>query len=206
MAVSLDSHAFHVEIATQVGVEKAVILFNIIHWLNKNVLNEHSIHDGVAWTYNSSRAFSLQFPYIPASTLRGYLRELEDDGWLVSRNDLNRSKFDKTKWYSWGLRLDGYITGKGLVEVNQSIDENRQSSDVVHQTIPDITTNITSNINHVYVARANDNKISSILAANKHIRKLQDGTRIPPTPLLPGGEELAIDENPYGFTVPVKKT
>lgn len=186
MAVSLDSHAFHVEIATQVGVEKAVILFNIIHWLNKNVLNEHSIHDGVAWTYNSSRAFSLQFPYIPASTLRGYLRELEDDGWLVSRNDLNRSKFDKTKWYSWGLRLDGYITGKGLVEVNQSIDENRQSSDVVHQTIPDITTNITSNINHVYVARANDNKISSILAANKHIRKLQDGTRIPPTPPFAG--------------------
>jgi hypothetical protein len=65
-------------------------------------------------------------------------------------------------------------------------------------------TYMNTNTNTTYnVARANDNKISSILAANKHIRKLQDGTRTPPTPLLPGGEELAVDELPYGISVPV---
>lgn len=153
MATTAEHHMFSIEIACEVGIEKAVLLQNISFWLNKNVANSENVHDGVCWTYNSAHAFNLLFPYIPERSIARLLKELEDDGWLVSRNDLNTSKFDKKKWYSWGLRLEPLILADrnyivdteaiSLVSQNgRSIGQSDQSSSQNDRTIADINTNI----------------------------------------------------------------
>lgn len=160
MKPSLESHSFNIELACELGIEKAIILFNIIHWMNRNIINKKNVHDGLCWTYNSSRAFHLQFPYIPRDSIKRYLLELENDGWILSRNDLNHSKFDKTKWYSWGEKLAPFISDqRNFLEDTEAIPSMSQNDPSVSHpdpsvghddpTIPDINTDTLSlNLSH----------------------------------------------------------
>ena len=93
-------HQFNVELATKVGVEKAVIIHNMYFWINHNAKNKKNIYDGSVWTYNSSSAFGKLFPYLKDRTISRYLLELEKDGYLKTGN-YNDNTFDKTKWYSF---------------------------------------------------------------------------------------------------------
>jgi len=94
------THSFTVEVANIVGIEKAIILENIAFWLKKNIANKKHIHDGYAWTYNTYEAFASLFPYMKINTIKRVLRELERDGHIVARSDLNESSWDRTKWYT----------------------------------------------------------------------------------------------------------
>ncbi len=93
------THSFDVEIANELGIEKAIIIQNLIFWINKNIANKVNIHDGKTYTYNSYEAFAELFPYMKLNTIKRVIRELENDGYIESRNDLNSTSYDKTKWY-----------------------------------------------------------------------------------------------------------
>lgn len=93
-------HQFNVELATKIGVEKAVIIHNMYFWINHNAKNKKNVYDGSVWTYNSSSAFGKLFPYLKDRTISRYLLELEKDGYLKTWN-YNDNTFDKTKWYSF---------------------------------------------------------------------------------------------------------
>ena len=93
-------HQFNVELATKLGVEKAVIIHNMYFWINHNAKNKKNVYDGSVWTYNSSSAFGKLFPYLKDRTISRYLLELEKDGYLKTGN-YNDNTFDKTKWYSF---------------------------------------------------------------------------------------------------------
>jgi len=93
-------HSFNTEIAEMLGIEKAILLQNISYWIAKNIANNTHNVDGITYTYNSYEAFTELFPYMKINTIKRVIRELEDDGILLSRNDLNGSPYDKTKWYS----------------------------------------------------------------------------------------------------------
>ena len=92
-------HSFDPEIATKYGIEEAILLNHIAFWTSKNKANEKHYHDGRYWTYNSSRAFATQFPYIPQRTLTRKLQNLVDKGLLLTAN-YNENKYDRTLWYA----------------------------------------------------------------------------------------------------------
>lgn len=92
-------HSFYVEEAEKYGVEKAVILYNLRFWLEKNKANSTNLHDGYYWTYNSAKAFAALFPYYKASKIERLLRQMESDGLILSGN-YNKAGYDRTKWYS----------------------------------------------------------------------------------------------------------
>jgi len=93
------SHLFNVEIACKIGIEKAILLQNIEFWIAKNKANNQNIYDGKCYTYNSYKAFAELFPYMKINTIKRCLVELENEGFIETRDDLNESKWDKTKWY-----------------------------------------------------------------------------------------------------------
>lgn len=92
-------HQFCVELASSYGIEEAIIIHNLYFWIKKNVANESNFHDGRYWTYNSSKAFSLLFPYMTESKIYRVLKSLEEKG-LIVKGNYNDTKYDRTTWYS----------------------------------------------------------------------------------------------------------
>lgn len=93
------THSFEIEDATEYGVQEAIVLYNLRHWVCYNKANRLNIHDGRVWTYNSARALAELFPYFSADMIRRYLDKLEASGVIVTGN-YNHRPGDRTKWYS----------------------------------------------------------------------------------------------------------
>ncbi len=92
-------HSFNVVLAQRLGLVQAILLENIYFWVSKNEFNEKNVFEGRGWTYNSVKAFNEQFPYLTEKQVRTALEKMEQDGIILSAN-YNRSKYDRTKWYS----------------------------------------------------------------------------------------------------------
>ena len=92
-------HSFEPNIAQRVGISAAVIYQNISWWCQKNAANERNIIDGLAWSYNSVRAFTTLFPYLTAKQVRTALMVLEGEG-LIMVAIHNADPRDRTKWYA----------------------------------------------------------------------------------------------------------
>ena len=90
---------FREDDAAKYGVNAAVILANLRHWVKENKANNRNIHDGVVWTYNSTRAFSEIFPFFTEKQIKTALKKLRDEGVLLTAS-YNKSSFDRTLWYS----------------------------------------------------------------------------------------------------------
>lgn len=96
-------HHFKIEDAISFGIPKAVLLYNIRFWLNKNKANGTNIKekDGISyyWTFNSAKAFADLFPYLEPKSISKWILELEKDGIIIS-SKFNKKGYDRTKWYS----------------------------------------------------------------------------------------------------------
>lgn len=149
-----ETHFFDTRIAELYGVNCAVILQNLWHWIRKNEANEKNFHDGTYWTYNSTKAFSELFPYLSHKQVKTALKRLQDEGIVVTGN-YNALKYDRTLWYA--------ITPKGRIILLGEAGDKREHSicptgkmekpsrvngfDTEGQPIPDINTNINSDRN-----------------------------------------------------------
>lgn len=89
----------------------AVILHNIRFWLQKNKANQHNIHDGRVWTYNSMRAWSELFPWLSVDQIKKLLKKLEESGLLLKGN-YNKNPLNRTNWYS--LNEDQFLVDQPL--------------------------------------------------------------------------------------------
>ncbi len=99
------NHHFNVQFAVEYGLNEAIIFENLAFWCYKNLKNGKHIHEGIAWTYNSVRAFKELFPYMTESAIRRALHHLADSG-LIKESHFTSNKYDRTKWY--GVTIDGY--------------------------------------------------------------------------------------------------
>lgn len=120
----MTSHVFDIDDAVKYGVDEAIILSNLRFWLTKNKANKKHIHDGYVWTYNSSSAYSVLFPYWSANKIQKTLKKMEDKGIVISGN-YNKMKYDRTKWYSMPeFRItDSAISLNGLSQTGEPIPD-----------------------------------------------------------------------------------
>lgn len=93
------NHSFDVSIATEHGVNSAILIENLRFWIAKNAANKKHFHDSRTWTYNSAKAFAELFPYMSEDNIQRTLKKLEDRGVVLSGN-YNLNPYDRTKWYS----------------------------------------------------------------------------------------------------------
>ena len=134
------NHSFNVEIATQYGIEEAIVLENLHFWIEKNKANKKHRIDGNTWTYNSQEAFTQLFPYMNRPKIQRVMVKLEKEG-LILRENFNEKKYDKTTWYA----LTPY--GYSLFKMNNPLFKMNNPSSQIEQPIPDINTDINTDIN-----------------------------------------------------------
>lgn len=132
-------HSFSVEVAKEVGVNAAILLQGIKWWCDKNRANDKHFHDGLYWTYNSTRAWTELYPYLSKSAINTAIKKLEDMGYILTGN-YNKSSYDRTKWFAItdeGLRLYGEsIYRKSEMdssEIGNRFAENGQPIPVINQ-------------------------------------------------------------------------
>lgn len=120
-------HQFCVELASKYGIEEAIIIQNLYFWIKKNVANECNFYDGRYWTYNSSKAFSVLFPYMNESKIYRVLKSLEQQEFIVKGN-YNETKYIRTTWYSFSDKAISELNAlkydvKGFVKSNLQNDD-----------------------------------------------------------------------------------
>lgn len=109
------THNFDIDVAVKYGINEAILLNNIFHWVEHNRANETNYYDGHYWTWNSVKAFSELFPYMTAKQIRYALKKLEKEGLIITGN-YNQSTYDRTAWYT--LTDDGFaICQKGQMDL-----------------------------------------------------------------------------------------
>jgi len=125
--IAQESYSFSTEIATQVGVNAAVIYRHIDFWCAKYAQNgeEDRFFDGKYWTYFSQRSLSEIYPWMSRQSARTAIQKLVDAGLVLSKPASDgRSK--NANWYT-STRVAGWVknnqggglkTTKGLVENN----------------------------------------------------------------------------------------
>ena len=106
-------HCFDVEIASEVGINAAVIYENISYWVEHNKKAGRNFRDGRHWTYITQRELAEQFGYLTTKQVRTALGKLEESGYLIT-GSYNRHRYDRTTWYS--------TTGKGRREDQKGED------------------------------------------------------------------------------------
>lgn len=128
-------HYFNTEIAKEVGVNAAVILENIAHWVLKNKANDKNFYDGHYWTYNSRTAMTALFPYLSEKQVRYALDALRKADMVLTGN-YNKSSYDRTLWYT----VSDSCAKKYFPEL---LDWPKKANELdgVGQPIPDINTN-----------------------------------------------------------------
>lgn len=100
----MSTHHFDTEIAQHVGVNAAILFQNITFWIEKNQANDKHFIEGRYWTYNSVSAFKELFPYLGEKAIRGALKKLIKNGYLVD-GEFNKIAYDRTRWYALGDRM-----------------------------------------------------------------------------------------------------
>lgn len=98
-------HSFNTNVATEYGIQAAVLLQNIYFWVEKNRANETHLHDGKYWTYSSKKAFATLFPYMSERQIDYALKKLIDNEIIITGN-FNKDLHDRTLWYT--LTKKGY--------------------------------------------------------------------------------------------------
>lgn len=94
------TYQFDTDLATEYGVDEAIMITNLAFWIRKNEANGKHFHDGRFWTYNSAEAFTKLFPFWSSGQIRRILTSLKDKGVLLTGN-YNQSQYDRTTWYAF---------------------------------------------------------------------------------------------------------
>ena len=97
-------------LAVKIGLNEALVLQQIHYWV---LSSKHEIN-GRKWIYNTYKEWNLQFPFWSESTIKRTIHSLQVQGLILTGN-FNRSKMDKTKWYTIDYQV--------LAEIEDQSDE-----------------------------------------------------------------------------------
>jgi len=93
------SHSFDTGVASEVGVNAAIVYNHILYWLRHNFIEGKNFEQEKTWMYNSFEKMSGYMPYFTKDQVRRSVEDLVKSG-LVIKSSFNKSKFDHTSWYS----------------------------------------------------------------------------------------------------------
>lgn len=152
-------HIFDVDIATEYGINAAILFENICYWIKQNEANETNFFDGDYWTYNSKKAFAELFPYMSERQVRTALDKLIENN-LIKTGNYNKLTYDRTLWYA--LTQKGKCIGL-VGQMELTCRANGISANV--RPIPNINTDITSNNKQQSKKERKSNSYDEILSS-----------------------------------------
>lgn len=97
--MGMPDHHFNPTLAEHYGVDIAIFLHNIFHWLKHNQAYQQNFYEGKYWTYNSLAAFSEVHPYWSRRQLERIISTCKKEE-LIITGCFNKDPRDRTSWYT----------------------------------------------------------------------------------------------------------
>lgn len=124
---------FQPKLAQLLGLNEAIIINQIHYWLKK----KKNIIDGRPWVYNTYENWQEQICFLSVSTIKKAIKKMESMGIVIAGN-FNRSKIDKTKWYTIDYEAIQklYETENEKIfedKISQTMNKNNSISDINNQ-------------------------------------------------------------------------
>lgn len=169
--LSNNIHCFSVAVATEIGLEEAILLANIAYWVDKNMANGKHLFNGKHWTYNSHNAFLTLFPYLKSrKKIEKIIKNLTDLN-LIEKGYFNKSSYDRTTWYSLtekGVELLELSSGRILPLEGKDISNGEEE---IFPPIP--------NINHIETQEENLNTNTYCQDSNESLTSDEKNINVP---------------------------
>lgn len=169
--LSNNIHCFSVAVATEIGLEEAILLANIAYWVDKNMANGKHLFNGKHWTYNSHNAFLTLFPYLKSrKKIEKIIKNLTDLN-LIEKGYFNKSSYDRTTWYSLtekGVELLELSSGRILPLEGKDISNGEEE---IFPPIP--------NINHIETQEENLNTNTYCQDSNESLTTDEKNINVP---------------------------
>ncbi len=128
-------------LAKKIGLNEAIILQQVHFRL---LISKHDYH-GHKWIYNSYPEWHNEFPFWSERTIMRTFKKLEELGYLISTDEYNKMRQDKTKWYRLDYSKLGYgQNGSSIVTTCQYGDGQSGTTDS-DKVAPPLPKNIKSN-------------------------------------------------------------
>jgi hypothetical protein len=93
-------HSFDIHLASQYGIEEAIIIHHMQHWIRLNRRKGKNLKDGKCWMFETMEHIAFHFPYLNYEKVKYVIEGLVKNNILVKGN-YNRVGFDKTNWYAF---------------------------------------------------------------------------------------------------------
>lgn len=97
--MGMPDHHFNPKLAQDHGVDIAIFLHNIYHWIEYNKAYKKNFFDGRYWTFNSIAAFCEVHPYWSKRQIERIISVCKSSGLILS-GCFNKDKRDRTAWYT----------------------------------------------------------------------------------------------------------
>ena len=152
---------FYVCDAINHGVEKAVLIYNLAYWILHNQANNKNYINGKNWTYNSSKALALIFPFWNERKIYRMLKQLEHAN-IIEIAEFNQNPYLHTKWYTI---VEESIRQKWKIGSPQLENGNPKFSN---------SYNVTDNKPHIKQTNNDDDLIDCTLLDSKEYRTMLD--------------------------------
>lgn len=101
-------HSFIPQVAKDHGVDKAILIYYLYLWIEKNALDGDCIQEGRVWCRCSRKALIELFPYMGEFGAYRKLDDLSKSGFLLKGN-FNDKPTDRTMWYAFSDDAIAYL-------------------------------------------------------------------------------------------------
>lgn len=142
-------------VATDVGVNAAIVFENISFWIEHNKKNGKNEKEGRFWMYSSNQDMAENFEYLSIKQTRTAIEKLIEAGYIMP-GCFNRHGYDRTRWYALGEKGES-ILQEGQIDLPSGANGEPKGANVIDlggPTIPDIKADIKTNIKPDLLARA----------------------------------------------------
>lgn len=95
----MPDHHFNPTLAKDYGIDIAVFLNNLYHWVEYNRAYKKNFFEGRYWTFNSIAAFCEVHPYWSKRQIERIISACKNEGLILS-GCFNKDKRDRTAWYT----------------------------------------------------------------------------------------------------------
>lgn len=141
-------HSFDTEIATEYGIQEAIIIHHFQHWITINKRLDRNFHEGSYWSYQSLDEISAHFPYWSKDEIFNIIEKLCTGRGrrskkpellhepVLKKGNFNQSKYDRTVWYSF-LDEPKWILAQAKMKNGASQSQDRLQPTPIPDTKPD---------------------------------------------------------------------